>query len=312
MRFDGTDRRTHLSVTGKNGYSPNMPDSADDIIVRPDGRWALALVTDQLYLLALPRFGGEATQGLGSRGDRSPQEAHRCRSRLRRLGRRRQDDHLGRRLELLSPPVRFGRLRPAEEPKRPKRRRTRTRPPREKKEQKPKPEELAVVVERPRSRPRGTIVFKGAKIITMRADEIIPEGEIVVTDNRITSVGAEGSAKVPEGAHVVDASKMTIVPGFVDTHAHWRVRRSVLDLADMELLRQPRLRRDDRSRPADRHERHVRVSRLDRHRRAGRPAGVFNRAGRLFQHRLPVGRRGSRRWSLATRSITARTRSSRT
>ena len=59
MRFDGTDRRTHLSVTGKNGYSPNMPDSAEDIIVRPDGRWALALVANQLHLLALPRFGGE-------------------------------------------------------------------------------------------------------------------------------------------------------------------------------------------------------------------------------------------------------------
>ena len=33
----------------------------------------------------------------------------------------------------------------------------------------------------------------------MRADEIIPEGEIVVTDNRITAVGPKGSAKVPEG-----------------------------------------------------------------------------------------------------------------
>src|SRR5262249_53481561 len=60
MRFDGTDRRTHLSVTGKNGYSPNMPDGAQMIIARPDGRWALALVPNQLYLLALPRFGGEA------------------------------------------------------------------------------------------------------------------------------------------------------------------------------------------------------------------------------------------------------------
>ena len=49
MRLDGTDRRTHLSVTGKGSYSPNMPDGADDIIVRPDARWALALVANQLY-----------------------------------------------------------------------------------------------------------------------------------------------------------------------------------------------------------------------------------------------------------------------
>ena len=59
MRFDGTDRRTHLAVTGKNAYSPDRPETADDILVRPDGRWALARVTDQLYLIALPRFGGE-------------------------------------------------------------------------------------------------------------------------------------------------------------------------------------------------------------------------------------------------------------
>ena len=39
-----------------------------------------------------------------------------------------------------------------------------------------------------------------------------------------------GSAKVPDGARIIDASKMTIIPGFIDTHAHWSVRHSVLDL----------------------------------------------------------------------------------
>ena len=37
-----------------------MPDPADADRRSPDGRWALARVTNQLYLLALPRFGGEA------------------------------------------------------------------------------------------------------------------------------------------------------------------------------------------------------------------------------------------------------------
>ena len=230
MRFDGTDRRTHLAVTGKNGYSPNMPDSAQMIIARPDGRWALALVTNQLYLLALPRFGGEVPKV-------SVHEATLPLKKLTDIG----ADYAGWAdggktitwavgssvFRVPFDSVVFDALKPEEaltdDDK------DKDKAAAEKKEQKPKADEVAIVVERPRSRPRGTIVLKGAKIITMRADEIIPEGEIVVTDNRITSVGAAGTAKVPDGAKVIDASKMTIVPGFVDTHAHWRVRRSVLD-----------------------------------------------------------------------------------
>ena len=101
------------------------------------------------------------------------------------------------------------------------------------------------MVERPRSRPRGTIVLKGAKIITMRADEIIPEGEIVVTDNRIVSVGPSGSAKVPSGR----ARR-----GCVEDDDHARLRRYARALeraalgsrpSDVELLCQPRVWRDD-------------------------------------------------------------------
>ncbi len=229
MRFDGTDRRTHLSVTGKNGYSPNMPDSADAIIVRPDGRWALAMLTDQLYLIALPRFGGEPPKV-------SVHEASVPLKKLTDVG----ADYAGWadggktitwavgssffRLpfdSIVFDPLKTEEAEKAED---------KDKAAAEKKEQKPKPDELTVSVERPRSRPRGTIVLRGAKIITMRADEIISDGEIIVTDNRITAVGASGSAKVPDGARIIDASKMTIVPGFIDTHAHWSVRHSVLDL----------------------------------------------------------------------------------
>ena len=199
MRFDGTDRRTHMSVTGKNGYSPNMPDSAQDIIVRPDGRWALALVTNQLYLLALPRFGGEAPKV-------SVHEGTVPLKKLTDIG----ADYVGWAdggktitwavgssvFRLAFDSIVFEPLKTEDAEKGADEEKAAA----EKKEQKPKAEELAVVVERPRSRPRGTIVLKGAKMITMRADEIIPRREIVVTDNRITSVGAVGSAKVPEGA----------------------------------------------------------------------------------------------------------------
>src|SRR5262249_42947739 len=103
----------------------------------------------------------------------------------------------------------------------------------EKEREKPRPEEVAVVVERPRYRPRGTIVLRGAKIVTMRGDEVIDGGDIVVTDDRIAAVGPKGSVKAPEGAKVVDVAGTTIVPGFIDTHAHWlEIRRGVLDLGN--------------------------------------------------------------------------------
>jgi hypothetical protein len=65
----------------------------------------------------------------------------------------------------------------------------------------------------------------------MRGDEVIAQGDIVVTDHRIVAVGPKGSVKAPEGTKVIDMAGTTIVPGFVDTHAHWtNVRHGVLDL----------------------------------------------------------------------------------
>jgi hypothetical protein len=52
----------------------------------------------------------------------------------------------------------------------------------------------------------------------MRGDEVVENGDVVVTDNRIVSVGPQGSA--PAGARVIDVAGKTIVPGFVDVHAH--------------------------------------------------------------------------------------------
>ncbi|HXV90381.1 MAG TPA: amidohydrolase family protein, partial [Gemmatimonadales bacterium] len=81
-----------------------------------------------------------------------------------------------------------------------------------------RPEERRIVVSAPRDIPRGTVVLRGARVVTMRGTEIVENADVVVTDNRITSVGPRGGA--PAGARVIDVSGKTIVPGFVDTHAH--------------------------------------------------------------------------------------------
>lgn len=91
-----------------------------------------------------------------------------------------------------------------------------------KKPEKPgyKPDERRITVTAPRDVPRGAVVFRGAKAITMKGPEIIENADIVVRDNRIVGVGARGSVPVPDGARVIDVSGKVIMPGLVDTHYH--------------------------------------------------------------------------------------------
>ncbi len=86
----------------------------------------------------------------------------------------------------------------------------------------PKPKETGVAIGfmQKADTPAGVTAFAGARIVTMRGDEVIEDGVIVVTGNRITAVGKRGSTVVPAGATVVNAQGKTIIPGIVDVHWH--------------------------------------------------------------------------------------------
>lgn len=84
------------------------------------------------------------------------------------------------------------------------------------------PDRVDVLISVARDRPRGSVVLRGARIITMKGDEIIENGDIVVTDNRIAAVGARGSVTIPSGAKEIDVAGKTILPGWMDIHAHLR------------------------------------------------------------------------------------------
>ncbi len=72
----------------------------------------------------------------------------------------------------------------------------------------------------PQATPHGSVAFVGARLVTMKGDEVIDDGTIVVERNRITAVGPRQSVIIPSGARVFDVSGATITPGFVDVHAH--------------------------------------------------------------------------------------------
>jgi imidazolonepropionase-like amidohydrolase len=89
------------------------------------------------------------------------------------------------------------------------------------------PDETRIRVTAERDIPKGVSVLRGARAVTMKGNEIIENADIVVTNNRITAIGKRGGVAIPSGAHVIDVSGKTIIPGFVDTHAHLRVASDI-------------------------------------------------------------------------------------
>ncbi len=67
-------------------------------------------------------------------------------------------------------------------------------------------------------KPKGIIAFTNARIITMKGNEVIENGTVIVEDNLIKAVGKD--VVIPAGAKQIDCSGKTILPGFIDAHAH--------------------------------------------------------------------------------------------
>ncbi|SFT92695.1 Imidazolonepropionase [Algoriphagus locisalis] len=82
-----------------------------------------------------------------------------------------------------------------------------------------KPAEKQVSVYYTKDIPQGKVLLTNARILTMKGDEVIENGDILIENNRIKAVGATGSLEAGD-AKVMDMSGKTITPGFIDTHAH--------------------------------------------------------------------------------------------
>jgi imidazolonepropionase-like amidohydrolase/Tol biopolymer transport system component len=73
-------------------------------------------------------------------------------------------------------------------------------------------------------KPKGVVAFTNARIITMKGDEVIENGTVIVEGNLIKAVGKD--IAIPAGAKQIDCSGKTILPGFIDAHAHGNHFRS--------------------------------------------------------------------------------------
>jgi len=233
FRFDGTDRREHLKVTGYRAPGAQQPSQASSARISPDGRFALVEAERNLFVVTIPVIGGEpATISVAN-----PESASVPVRRLTRVGGEfgrwaakgdRATWAIGRAFFDYDIPA----ARAAEEKDRLAKQAKGEKP-----EEKPatagdeqetparpvhEAKETEITVTMPRPKPQGSVVLRGARIITMKGDEVIDNGDVVVTGNRIAAVGPRGSVAVPAGAQVIDVAGKTIMPGLVDVHAHIR------------------------------------------------------------------------------------------
>ena len=240
MRYDGTDRRAHIRVTGYTYPGPGaQPDPAGEIIIHPDSDRVLAQVGNYVYSVTLPFIGGETPTVNVS----DPNASAFPTKRLTMVG----GDFIGwtpsGRQAFWSIGRSFLRWEPAVADSMDKikqrtdsmradslktdafkaladsvQKRLRSRSDSLSKQPAYEPQRVNVAIRVPRDVPPGTVVLRGARVISMKGNEVIENGDVVVTNNRLVSVGARGSD--PAGARIIDVSGKTIVPGFVDVHAH--------------------------------------------------------------------------------------------
>jgi imidazolonepropionase-like amidohydrolase len=69
-------------------------------------------------------------------------------------------------------------------------------------------------------KPAGALVIRGARLFVAESATVRPSTTVVMTGDRITAVGPDGSVKIPAGATVIDAAGKTLLPGLWDMHVH--------------------------------------------------------------------------------------------
>jgi len=199
-KLDGSDKKSILRVMGIPPVG--MPAMAEEVLISPDGKMALALVASRVFQIDMtPTEGGEAS----TINVFDTSASHRL---LTSVG----ADHIAWQPASNLPLWTVGsQIHIADKPG--------SRP-------------VNADITLPRHMPEGSLLLRGAKAITMRGDEVIPKADILIQDGRIRAIGARGKVQAPADAQVIHLKGKTVMPGIIDIHSHWDTKRGVLDTQD--------------------------------------------------------------------------------
>ena len=266
IRWDGTDEKAHLKVTGITVYGSVLmadncmlnesemepaqePSIADVIKIAPEGDKALAQINNEIYVITIPKTGGDTPKVSVAEADKAQFPSRK----LTKLGgefaswssnaktvyftlgnafftynldsAKTKDDALKKKkaaeekakeLEEAKGDKKDENLPAGKAGKDDKKDDKKD----EKKDEGYKPTEVRIKVTVQKDVPQGKILLQNARIVTMKGDEVIESGDVLIENARIKQVGAAGSIAVDGSVQKMDLKGKTIVPGFVDTHSH--------------------------------------------------------------------------------------------
>lgn len=254
IRWDGTDEKAHLKLTGIKTYGSsdvfgkdhsvsllpsaenerenNTASRPSEIKISPNGEKALAKINNDIYSVLIPKIGSTPSISLAKAdkaafpaekltvmGGEFPHWSSKSNQVNWSLGASYFSFNLDRHQQFKDS-LDLAKKKEKDLAKNDKKEEKE----KDKKEKKEDPtfkaDEYAVKVLYNRAIPKGYTLLKGGRIITMENDQVIENGDILIKDNRIEAIGTSGSLTLPKGTKTIDVSGKTITPGFVDTHAH--------------------------------------------------------------------------------------------
>ena len=232
--FD-TDKNTYLPSADDGREPKDKSSKPSQIRISPDGKTALAQINNDMFTVVIPRYGKTPTISVAKidnaafpamkltiMGGEFPAWSSDSKKVHWSLGAShfRYDLEAGKQFKdsLAEAKEKEKELKKTE--KDTDSTKTKEEEDKDKKDPKFKAEEFKLKVAYKRDIPKGTLLLKGGRIISMKGDEVIENGDILIENNRIKAVGESGSITVPSGTTTLDMSGKSLTPGFVDTHAH--------------------------------------------------------------------------------------------
>lgn len=260
LRWDGTDEKEIIKITGITTYGfvrdiidhHSLPETASDpekkpskaeiILMAPEGDQAIAQINNEIYTVTIPYIGGETITINVADIDKASFPARKMTKiggQFPSWGRDAENVYWSIGNALFTYNLADAKAKEEELAKKKKEEAAKKKEEKsdeekeedkDKKDEGYKPNELRIEVEVERDIPKGTVLLKNARVITMKEDEILENGDILIENNRIKEVGPSGSISVGNKVQEIDMNGKTIVPGFVDTHAHmwptWGVHKN--------------------------------------------------------------------------------------